>query len=68
MWDVFTAIYEWGEAKMAEATMLWRNALKLPPSPAAEETPGCLEGWAGAECDECAAGYSGEDCDVKQEL
>ena len=35
-----------------------------PPPP--EDTPGCLEGWAGAECDECAAGFKGEDCDVKE--
>eukprot|EP01048_Picozoa_sp_COSAG05_P007725 COSAG05_NODE_553_length_8711_cov_165.199257_7_plen_249_part_01 len=32
-----------------------------PPSPA---DSGCMEGWAGEDCDECAPGWSGEDCDV----
>ena len=32
------------------------------PPPAAEA---CMEGWAGAACDECAPGYSGDMCDEK---
>ena len=73
MWDIFTAAYEWGEVKVAEATILWRQFLKAlsppappPPPPPPQETAGCMEGWAGAECDECAPGYSGEDCDQKE--
>eukprot|EP01050_Picozoa_sp_SAG11_P027161 SAG11_NODE_6768_length_1251_cov_13.323785_2_plen_168_part_01 len=33
-----------------------------PPPPPANEF-GCMEGWAGDECDRCAAGY--ENCDVR---
>jgi hypothetical protein len=75
VWDIFTAVYEWGEVKVAEARILWRTFLKMlelplypppPPPPPPQDTPGCMEGWAGAECDECAPGYSGEDCDQKE--
>jgi hypothetical protein len=71
VWDIFTAVYEWGEVKVAEATILWRQLMKTlspppPPPPPAPDTAGCMEGWAGAECDECAPGYSGEDCDQKE--
>ena len=35
-----------------------------PPPPPSGAGSGCMEGWAGADCDECATGWSGEDCDV----
>lgn len=76
VWDIFTAIYEWGEVKVAEARILWRQLSAAvssgvfppppPPPPPPVEAAGCMEGWAGAECDECAPGYSGEDCDQKE--
>jgi hypothetical protein len=35
-----------------------------PPPPPGMNEYGCMEGWAGADCDECAPGWGGEDCDV----
>ena len=38
-----------------------------PPAPGMNEF-GCMEGWAGEDCDECAPGWGGEDCDVPPRL
>ena len=49
----------------------WRQqqpaAAHVPLGDTASGVQGCMEGWAGDNCDECAAGWVGEDCDVPSE-
>ena len=71
VWDVLTAIWEFGDDMVFKAQTLWRDAAAavggLLAAPEAEPAAaGCMEGWAGADCDECAPGYSGELCDQKE--
>ena len=71
VWDVLTAIWEFGDDMVFKAQTLWREAAAavggLLAAPEAEPAAaGCMEGWAGADCDECAPGYSGELCDQKE--